>query len=80
VGHRRSQSTHRGSKGLCGRGLRRELKRSARWADRHTERPHRVPPAATRDAEDRASTSSARTEGGERVQVERPLRADGSQC
>ena len=33
VPRRHSCSTHRGGKGLCGRGLRRELKRSARWAD-----------------------------------------------
>ena len=33
VEHRRSHSTHRSGKGLCGRGLRRELKRSALRAD-----------------------------------------------
>jgi len=33
VGHRRPYSTHRSGKGLCGRELRRELKRSALRAD-----------------------------------------------
>jgi len=33
VEHRRSHSAHRSGKGLCGRGLWRELKRSALRAD-----------------------------------------------